>query len=69
LASTITQRANYVYFVFARSEKVPFSIKSCECLFPVDRCHEGDVGAAFTRVSKNGISLSHSNSMVNLILL
>ena len=28
-----------------RSERVAFSIKTCECLFPVDRCHDGGVGA------------------------
>ena len=28
-----------------RSERVPFSIKTCECLFLEDRCHEGGVGA------------------------
>jgi len=47
LVATISQSADNVYFVFARNERVPFSIKTCERLFPVDRCHEGGVGAAF----------------------
>ena len=38
-----------IYFVLARSERIPFGVKICESLLPVDRCHESVVGAAFTK--------------------
>ena len=42
-----------------RSERVPFSIKTCECLFLEDRRHEGGVGAKnkslFDIFLKNGL--------------
>ena len=43
--------------------------KTCECLFPGRQIIKMVLGPRFTRISKNGISLWCSNSMVNSILL
>ena len=67
--ATISERADKIYFVFAWSERIAFGVKACERLFSVDGCHESVLfGQRLTRMSKNGISLSCSNSMENLIL-
>ena len=42
-----------------RSERVPFSIKTCECRFPVDRCHgakEKSLSDIFLKSGLKGIS-------------
>ena len=56
-------RIKFILYLGRRSERVPFSIKTCERLFPVDRCHEGGVGAKnkslfdiFLKSSLKGIS-------------
>ena len=66
--ATISECADEIYFVLARSERIPFGVKTCESLLPVDRCYKSVVGAAFDKVSKKGFSMSCSSSMVNLIL-
>ena len=65
----ISERAVKIYFVFAWSERIPFGVKACECLFPVDGFIKVLFKQRLTRMSENGISLSCSNSRVNLILL
>ena len=42
--ATISECADEIYFVLARSERIPFGVKPCESLLPVDRCHESVVG-------------------------
>ena len=59
LVATINESAYEIYFVLARSKRIPFGVKASECLLPVDGCHETLFGQRFTRMSKNGISLSN----------
>ena len=47
--ATISECADEIYFLLARSERIPFGVKTCESLLPVDRCHESVVGAAFDK--------------------
>ena len=47
--ATISECADEIYFVLARSERIPFGVKTCESLLLVDRCHESVVGAAFDK--------------------
>ena len=45
--ATISESAYEIYFVLARSKRIPFGVKASECLLPVDGCHESVVRAAF----------------------
>ena len=40
--ATISECADEIYFVLARSERIPFGVKTCESLLPVDRCDESN---------------------------
>ena len=44
--ATISESAYEIYFVLARSKRIPFGVKASECLLPVDGCHESVVRAA-----------------------
>ena len=41
--ATISESAYEIYFVLARSKRIPFGVKASECLLPVDGCHEKDI--------------------------
>ena len=43
--ATISESAYEIYFVLARSKRIPFGVKASECLLPVDGCHESVVRA------------------------
>ena len=45
----ISERVDKFFFVFAWSERIPFGVKACERLLPVDECHESVVRAAFDK--------------------
>ena len=65
--ATISESAYEIYFVLARSKRIPFGVKASECLLPVDGCHESVVRAAFHKdVYKWNLIVSLRRSMSGL---
>ena len=56
--ATISESAYEIYFVLARSKRIPFGVKASECLLPLDGCHESVVRAAFHNFSVPLVSAS-----------